>query len=62
MKSGTIALSYTPVLGQSQMERLVQLNPAQTDFRGQTNFICYKQNSVTANIGNKRKLVEGTQN
>ena len=38
----------------------IQLNPALTDFRGQTNFICFKWNSVIANIRNKRKLVMGT--
>ena len=30
----------------------IQFNPAQTDFRGPTNFICYRQNSVLANKRN----------
>ena len=29
----------------------IQLNPAPTDFKGPINFICYRRNSVTANIG-----------
>ena len=41
---------------------VIHLNPALTDFKGLTNFICYKRNSVTANIGNKRKQVEGSKN
>ena len=44
------------------MQNELQLNPALTDFRGLTNFICYRRNSVIAVIGNKRKLVEGTKN
>ena len=40
----------------------IQLNPAPTDFKGPTNFICYRRNSVIANKGNKRKQVEGTKN
>ena len=40
----------------------VQLNLALTDFRGPSYFICYRQNSVTANIGNKIKQVEGPKN
>ena len=39
-----------------------QLNPALTDFEGLTYFICYKWNSVVANIENKEKQVEGTLN
>ena len=31
----------------------VQLNPALLDFKGLTNLICYRQNPVPANIGNK---------
>ena len=40
----------------------IQLNPALTDFKGLTNFICYGQNSVKANMENKKKEVEGTMN
>ena len=32
------------------------LKPALTDFRGLTNLICYRRNSVIANMRNKRKL------
>ena len=32
------------------------------DFKGPTNLIYYKPNSVRANIGNKRKQTEGTKN
>ena len=38
----------------------IQLNPALTDFKGPTNFICYKRNSVIANVRNKKKTIEGT--
>ena len=31
------------------------LNPAPTDFKGSKNFVCYRRNSIIANIGNKRK-------
>ena len=41
---------------------ILQLNPALTDFRGPTNFICCRQNSVIANIRSTRKLVERTKN
>ena len=37
----------------------VQRNPALTDFRGPTNFICNRRNSVLANY---RKLAIGTNN
>ena len=40
----------------------IQLHSALTDFRGPTNFFCYRRNSVIANIGDKRKLVMGTEN
>ena len=36
------------------------MNPALTDFKELINTICYKRNSVTANIENKEKEVEGT--
>ena len=39
----------------------LQLNPALTDFRGPTNFICYRRNSVRANIWVKRKWIQGTK-
>ena len=43
---------------------VLQLNPALTDFKGPTSFICHRQIYVIAkcNIGNKRKLVEGIIN
>ena len=44
------------------MDENVQLNPAPTDFKGLTSFICNRQNSISANIENKIKLVEGTMN
>ena len=31
----------------------VELNPAPADFKGLTNFICYRWNSVRANLGRK---------
>ena len=40
----------------------VHLSPTLTDFRGPTNFMCYRRISVTANIRNKRKLVEEAKN
>ena len=44
------------------MELEVQLNLAPTDFKGLTNFICYRRNSVIANMRNKKKQAEGTMN
>ena len=41
---------------------MIHLNPAATDFKGQINFICYRQNSVIANKRNERKQVGGTKN
>ena len=38
----------------------LQLNLALTDYKGLTNLICYRRNSVIANIRNKKKTVEGT--
>ena len=35
---------------------------ALTDFKGQTNLICYRRNYVIANVGYKKKQVEGTMN
>ena len=40
----------------------IQLNPALTDLKGPLKYVCYRRNSVIANIGNKRKQVEGTKN
>ena len=40
---------------------MYSLNPAQKDLKGLTSIICYRQNSVIANIRNK-KLIEGTVN
>ena len=39
----------------------IQLNPALTDFKGLTNFIYYKRNSVKAIIGNEKKTAERTR-
>ena len=39
---------------------LLQLNHAQTDFKGLTNSICYRRNKGN-NKGNKRKYIEGTK-
>ena len=41
---------------------ILQLNPTPTDLKGLTNFICYRRNSVIANIRNNRKQAEGTVN
>ena len=43
-------------------DRKIQLNPALTDFKGPTNCIHYKLNSVIAIIGNEKKQIEGTVN
>ena len=40
----------------------IQLNPALTDFKGLTNFICYRRYSVIADKGIERKQVEGIKN
>ena len=37
---------------------MVQLIPALTDFMRLTNLICYRQDCVTANMGNLKKQVE----
>ena len=43
------------------MDKCVQLDPASTDFKGLTNFICFRGSSVKANVGNEEKQVEGTK-
>ena len=45
-----------------KIDSIIQLNPALTDFKGLIGFICNRRNSVFANIGNKRKLVEEIKN
>ena len=39
-------------------ELVVQLNPALTDFKGLTNFICYRWNFALANMKNEYKQIE----